>query len=97
LAQIVYSSEALEDFERIIDFLLNASPGAVGDAVSQIRDAISILERHPSVGRRVDSVRRELVITHGASGYLALYRHEPRSNIVRILRIRHQREAGYRD
>jgi len=89
--------EALEDFERIIEFLLDASPGAVGDAISQIRDAISILERHPSVGRRVDRLRRELVITYGASGYLALYRHDARLNVVRILRVRHQREAGYRD
>ena len=97
MAQVVYSAAALEDFERIIGFLLDASPGAVGGAVAQIRDAIAILERHPSVGRRVDTLRRELVITYGASGYLALYRYDPRPNVVRILRIRHQREAGYRD
>ena len=97
MAQVVYSAAALEDFERIIEFLLDASPSAVGDAVAQIRDAITMLERHPAVGRRVDKLRRELVITYGASGYLALYRHDPRPNVVRILRIRHQREAGYRD
>jgi plasmid stabilization system protein ParE len=97
LAQVVYSAAALEDLERLIEFLLEVSPGAVTDSIAQIRDAVSILERHPAVGRRVDRLRRELVITHGASGYLALYRHDPRPNVVRILRIRHQREAGYRD
>jgi plasmid stabilization system protein ParE len=97
LAQVVYSAAALEDFERIIEFLLDASPSAVGDAVAQIRDAIMMLERHPAVGRRVDKLRRELVITYGASGYLALYRYDPKPSVVRILRIRHQREAGYRD
>jgi len=97
LAQVVYSSAALEDFERLIEFLLETSPDAAGDAVARIRDAISILERHPAVGRRVDSQRRELVITFGASGYLALYRYDPKPEVVRILRIRHQREAGYRD
>ena len=56
-----------------------------------------MLERHPSVGRRVDKLRRELVITYGASGYLALYRYDSKPGVVRILRIRHQREAGYRD
>ena len=40
---------------------------------------------------------RELVITYGASGYLALYRYDSKPDVVRILRIRHQREAGYRD
>lgn len=97
MAQVVYSAAALEDFERIIEFLLDASPSAVGDAVAQIRDAITMLERHPSVGRRVDKLRRELVITYGASGYLALYRYDSKPSVVRILRIRHQREAGYRD
>jgi len=52
LAQVVYSAAALEGFERIIESLLDASPSAVGDAVSQIRDAIRMLERHPAVGRR---------------------------------------------
>ena len=33
----------------------------------------------------------------GASGYLALYRFDPVRDIVRLLRIRHQREVGYRD
>jgi hypothetical protein len=45
----------------------------------------------------VDAHRRELVISHGASGYLALYRHDAAPGVVRILRLRHQREAGYRD
>ena len=40
---------------------------------------------------------RELVILRGASGYLALYRFDPVRDIVRLLRIRHQREVGYRD
>ena len=97
MAQVVYSAAALEDFERIIEFLLDASPSAVGEAVAQIRDAITMLERHPAVGRRVDKLRRELVITYGASGYLALYRYDPKPGVVRILRLRHQREAGYRD
>jgi plasmid stabilization system protein ParE len=97
LARVVYSAEALADFERIVEFLLEASPRAASAVVARIRDAIAILERHPEIGRRVDGRMRELVITYGASGYLALYRHDPRPDLVRILRIRHQREAGYRD
>jgi plasmid stabilization system protein ParE len=97
VAQVVYSSESLADLERIIEFLLQAAPDASAAALAQIRSAITILEAHPRIGRRVDAFRRELVITHGASGYLALYRHDAKPDIVRILRIRHQREAGYRD
>ena len=39
---------------------------------------------------------RELVIDFGASGYLALYRFEPRLDAVTILAIKHQREDGYK-
>lgn len=97
MARVVYSAEAFADLERIIEFLLESSPDGAASALSQIRSAIAILESHPRVGRRVDTHRRELVISHGASGYLALYRVDASSALVRVLRIRHQREAGYRD
>jgi plasmid stabilization system protein ParE len=97
LARIIYSNEAFEDLDRIIEFLLASSPPAAGGALKQIRAAISVLAAHPQIGRRVDLHRRELVISHGAAGYIALYRHDARPDVVRILRLRHQREAGYRD
>ena len=96
MAKVVYSAEALADLERIIELLLETSPAAAA-ALSQISSAVTILEAHPRVGRRIDAHRRELVITYGSSGYLALYRHDVPPGAVRVLRIRHQREAGYRD
>ena len=97
MARIVYSAAALADLERIIDFLLEASPASAAGALRQIGTAVGILAAHPRIGRRVRGAMRELVITHGASGYLALYRHDARSDTVRILHLRHQREAGYQD
>ena len=97
MAKVIYSAEALADLERIIEFLLESSPAAAAAALSQIRSAVTILEAHPRVGRRIDAHRRELVITYGAAGYLALYRHDVPQDVVRVLRIRHQREAGYKD
>jgi plasmid stabilization system protein ParE len=40
---------------------------------------------------------RELVISSGRTGYVALYRLRNGVATVEILTIRHQREAGYRD
>lgn len=97
MAQVIYSEDAFADFERIIEFLLEASPDDAARALQDIKSAISILEMHPFIGRRVDESMRELVISRGATGYLALYRVEPASDLVRILRMRHQREAGYRE
>ena len=95
MAQIVYSDEALGDVERIIEFLLKTSPEAAMQTLMIIRSAASILEAHPLIGRRVDHHIRELVISHRATGYLALYRFDGAFDVIRILRIRHQREAGY--
>jgi plasmid stabilization system protein ParE len=49
----------------------------------------------PLIGRIVERGLRELVISFGRSGYLALYRFVPARREVRILAIRHQRELDY--
>jgi plasmid stabilization system protein ParE len=95
VARIVYSNEAFIDFERIVDFLLEASSQHAAGALDNIRGAIDVLHAHPIIGRRVDAQIRELVVSRGATGYLVLYRFDRAIDVVRILRIRHQREAGY--
>ncbi|HEY5900288.1 MAG TPA: type II toxin-antitoxin system RelE/ParE family toxin, partial [Burkholderiales bacterium] len=81
----------------IVEFLLEASARSALAAMRQIRTAVEVLAAHPKIGRRVRGQLRELVISHGATGYLAPYRFDPSRDVVRILRVRHQREAGYRD
>ena len=95
MAQVIYSDEAFTDFERIVEFLLETSPEAAAQALESIRSAIDILAAHPFIGRRVDNHIHELVISRGATGYLALYRFDAAFGVVRILRVRHQREVDY--
>jgi plasmid stabilization system protein ParE len=97
LAQVVYSAEALADFRRIIEFLLEASPESAEESVARIRGAVTILATHPLIGRKYDALRRELVISQGRSGYIALYRYDAAQDQVFVLRLRHQREAGFAD
>lgn len=63
--------------------------------VGLITEAVQVLENHPLIGRPAEHGLRELVISRSQSGYLALYSHEPEHDIVLVLAIRHQREAGY--
>ena len=97
MAQIIYAAEALADLERLGEFLLEQAPESAAAVVARVTDAIEILVDHPLIGRRVEGELRELVILRGALGYLALYHFDPVRDIVRLLRIRHQREVGYRD
>jgi plasmid stabilization system protein ParE len=94
VAKIVITPPAFEDLERISDFYAD-DPDRARTHVRAIREAISILARHPRIGRLVDAELRELVISRGKDGFLALYRYVTRPEHVRVLRIRHQRELGY--
>ena len=95
MAQVVYSRRAFADLERLADFLIKEAPQAAVTAIDVIRDGIEILERHPFVGRPCEESFRELLISYGKSGYVALYSYEPRQDVELVLAIRHQREAGY--
>jgi plasmid stabilization system protein ParE len=95
LARLIYSGQALKDIERLADFLLATDPVNAAATVGLIEDAILVLRRHPLIGRPVESGMRELVISRGRSGYLALYAYDAGIDVAFILAIRHQREAGY--
>jgi plasmid stabilization system protein ParE len=97
VAQIDLSGRALEDLERLAGFLVEAAPETAIPVMDGIIEAIGTLKRHPLLGRRVEGEKRELVISHGTTGYIALYRFDAVLKVVRVLRIRHQRESGYVD
>ena len=97
MARVVYSEQALSDFEGIFEFIADEDPSSAAETVSIIQDAITILERHPLIGRAVESELRELVISRGRTGYVELYSYLEVENVVLVLALRHQREAGYQD
>jgi plasmid stabilization system protein ParE len=97
VAQVVVTPEAYLDLDRITEFLAEAAPEAAPIAVGDIFDALILLPRHPLIGRRTEDDLRELVISRGAAGYVALYRYEPATGTIRVLRVRHQRESGFSD
>ena len=97
MAKIVYAEDAFGDFERIIELLLGASNHDAARTLASIQGAIRTLGEHPLIGRRVAADIRELVVSYGATGYVALYRFDRVHGVVRVLRIRDQREAGYRE
>lgn len=71
--------------------------GAALETAYLITDAVTMLENHPLLGRAMRDELRELVISRGQSGYLALYDYHAGEGEILILSIRHQREAGYTD
>jgi plasmid stabilization system protein ParE len=95
LARLIYSRRAFADLDRLSGFLLEHEPRSALETADLIIEAVEILANHPEIGRSVEGELRELIISRGHSGYVALYSHEERDDTVLILALRHQREAGY--
>jgi plasmid stabilization system protein ParE len=95
VASIVYAPNAVANLERAFAVLATDDPRAARAAAAAIAEAVELLPHHPFVGRIVEGELRELVISFGRTGYVALYRFVPARAQVRILAVRHQRELGY--
>ena len=94
MTTVVYAPQALDDLDRLEDFLLEVDEPAARKTIPLIISAIEMLCQHPNVGRRCGNQVRELVISRGKTGYIALYRYDEIRDVARVLAIRHQREIG---
>lgn len=56
---------------------------------------LQILQDHPLIGRFAELGYRELLISRGRTGHVALYRFDAATDIALVLTLRHQRETGY--
>lgn len=100
---VQFSAAADEDLERLFDFILQRElESATGDldiperALKAIKEGIGLLQSSPFACRKIGGSPfiRELVITFGRSGYVALYEIVDDSTVI-IGAIRHQREDDY--
>jgi len=91
---VEYALQALDDLDRLEEFLLEVDAPAARQTIPLIISAVETLRLHPNIGRRSGSQPRELVISRGETGYMALYRYNEIRDVVTVLAIRHQREVG---
>ena len=94
MARLVFAPAALNDLERLAAFLLDQSQRQAAETRPLLIDGLQVLKRHPLIGRPAEHGLRELLISRGRSGYVALYRYLVESDTVLILALHHQREAG---
>ncbi len=97
MPKVHFTEHALADLERIFEFLEQEAPDFADTVGEKIVDATSVLQRHPLIGRTAPHNLRELIISEGRTGYVALYRFLPAKDRIDILAIRHQRASGFVD
>jgi plasmid stabilization system protein ParE len=95
VARVEVAAGALPDLERLFDFIAEAEPERALAQLASVRAAMRLLGDHPLLGRVAEDGRRELVLSRGRYGYVAKYRWLPAEDVVLIVAVRHQREAGY--
>lgn len=95
MSAIELAPEVRGDFERILEHLAQHEATDPAQRIREIIAAIDVLEHNPLIGRPAAGGKRELVIGRRSHGYVALYRYVAEMDIVFVLAIRSQREAGY--
>jgi plasmid stabilization system protein ParE len=97
MARVQITTRALADLERLFDFLAEHNPKLARERMLSVRQAFELLAAHPLLGRQAEDGRRELLLSRGRFGYVAKYRWISAEDVVLILAVRHQLEAGYRE
>ena len=93
--RIVWSDEAFDDLERLIQFLRPKNPQAADRAYLEIRSAVMQLIDFPEIGRLAHHIGpgfRELPVPFSAGGYVVLYFVD---DYVLVARVKHMREDQY--
>lgn len=94
-----FTEEAQEDLLRLFDFLLQFDPNVALRARQTIDNSLQLLEQFPFTCRKAANGAhgprlRELVISFGATGYVALFEIDDATTVT-VLAIRHQREEDF--
>ena len=97
MPRVVVTEAAAAGLERCRRFLAEKDRLAAVKAGQIIRNRFLQLESEPESGRSLEEHPglRELIISFGNTGYVALYRYDKGTDSVVVLAFRHQKEAGY--
>jgi plasmid stabilization system protein ParE len=95
--RVRYTKAAKEDLFRLYEFLLENDLVASRSALEAIKKSINLLQDFPFTCRKASPANpflREMVISFGAGGYVALFEIEA-ANMVTILAVRRQRKEDF--
>lgn len=95
--KVRYTLEAKEDLKRRFTFLAEQDSQTAKHARKTIAASIQLLQQFPFTCRKAvpeNAFLRELVISFGSAGYVALFEIDDKETVT-IIAVRHQREDDY--
>ena len=96
MRKIIWLPEAVDDLERLREFIGDKNREAANRAAATIKNIVKILEDYPDIIHPLEELPdfHDLVVPFGSGGYIVRYRIE--ENIVYIVGIRHSKEESFK-
>ena len=94
MSQIIYTDEFISDFERLYTFLAESNPVAAQKLAALLEEKLDLLVTIPKAFAFFGEFRLYL-LRFGSSGYAILYDYDEDLDVIIVLRIKHQKEAGF--
>ncbi len=94
MPQIIYTENFVNDFERLCDFLNEKNPLAAERLSKVLYEKLDLLASIPEAFTFLGP-HRLYFLAFGTSGYAILYEYNEASDSLVLLRIKHQKEAGF--
>lgn len=93
--RIKWLQPALEDLQRLKDFILPHNREAARRAIGVIRATVLLLNENPRIGKPVENLpdNHDLIIPFGSAGYVLRYRIQ--GDTAFIIAVKHGKEAGF--
>ncbi|MFH1813057.1 MAG: type II toxin-antitoxin system RelE/ParE family toxin [Pseudomonadota bacterium] len=81
--RLVPAPRARADLKRLTECLLQAdAPATASETLPLLQSGLALLRQHPSICRKAEHGLRELVISHGRTGYMSLHDYEARRDMA---------------
>ena len=94
MPQIIYTEAFISDFERLYLFLNKENPRAAQKLAAVLEERLEILATIPKAFAFFGEFR-VYMLEFGSAGYAILYDYSVETDQIIMLRIKHQKEAGF--
>ena len=94
MPQVKYTDEFINDFDRLYMFLSEKNPLIAKKLAKLLEDKLEILASMPKAFSLLGEYRL-YILEFGSSGYAILYDYNEDYNVITLLRMKHQKEAGF--
>ncbi len=94
MPQIVYTEAFINDFERLFTFLNEKNPSAAQKLAALLEEKLEVLATIPKAFVFFGEFRLYM-LEFGSSGYAVLYDYDENADKIIMLRMKHQKEAGF--